>query len=233
MKAIIYLRVSTQKQGQSGLGIEAQRDMCQQYVYSQNGEIICEYSDTESGKNRERKGLWDAINHCKDTGATLVVAKLDRLARDVEFTFKIINTGVNIHFCDMPMVNTMILGVFASVAQYERELISSRTKAALTAKKQRGEKWGNGGANIEKAQAVSAEKRIQRAKDNPENIFFKNYILMFEERNSKLEVGCDQSLYDKLASELNAIGKKTLTGLDYNKTRCRALVYKMKQRYRI
>lgn len=140
-KYISYLRVSTQKQGAGGLGISAQRSMCEQFVRGKGGEIVREFLDVESGKSRTRAELWRAIEYAKSEGVPLVIAKLDRLARDVEFTFKVMNTGIEIHFCDMPVVNTMILGVFASVAQYERELISARTKAALRAKVERGETW--------------------------------------------------------------------------------------------
>lgn len=135
---ISYLRVSTQKQGAEGLGISAQRSMCEQFARSNGGEIVKEFIDVESGKSRTRAELWQAIEYAKANNVPLVIAKLDRLARDVEFTFKVLNLGVEIHFCDMPVVNTMILGVFASVAQYERELISTRTKAALQAKVDRG-----------------------------------------------------------------------------------------------
>lgn len=137
-----YLRVSTQKQGHSGLGIDAQRNMCATFIQNNNGINEQEFVDIESGTHRDRKGLWQAIDYCKANGTGLVIAKLDRLARDVEFTFKIINTGIDIHFCDMPVVNSMILGVFASVAQYERELISDRTKKALAVKKAQGAKLG-------------------------------------------------------------------------------------------
>ena len=138
---ISYLRVSTQKQGAEGLGISAQRAMCEQFVRSKGGEIVKEFLDVESGKSRTRAELWRAIEYAKANNVPLVIAKLDRLARDVEFTFKVMNTGIEIHFTDMPVVNTMILGVFASVAQYERELISARTKAAFAAKAARGETW--------------------------------------------------------------------------------------------
>ena len=138
----VYLRVSTQRQGSSGLGIEAQRKMCDDFIKSHDGSKIKEFSDVESGTHRERKGLWDAIEFCKKNNVALVIAKLDRLARDIEFTFKVINTGIEIHFTDMPVVNSMILGVFATVAQYERELTSDRTTKALEAKKARGEALG-------------------------------------------------------------------------------------------
>lgn len=141
-KYVTYLRVSTTKQGASGLGIEAQRKICGDFIAHNNGESMGEFVDVESGTHRDRKGLLDAINYCKQNGCALVIAKLDRLARDVEFCFKVVNTGIEIHFCDMPTINTLLLGVFAAVAQYERELTSSRTKAALGAKKARGEKVG-------------------------------------------------------------------------------------------
>ena len=137
-----YLRVSTQRQGAQGLGISAQRDMCERFIKQNNGKNVQEFMDVESGTHRDRKGLWDAIDFCMKNDCSLVIAKLDRLARDVEFTFKVINTGIDIHFTDMPVVNSMILGVFAAVAQYEREMVSTRTKQALSAKKARGEALG-------------------------------------------------------------------------------------------
>ena len=139
---VTYLRVSTQRQGAQGLGISAQRAMCDNFIKQNNGEHVQEFMDVESGTHRDRKGLWDAIDYCKKNNCSLVIAKLDRLARDVEFTFKVLNTGIDIHFTDMPVVNSMILGVFAAVAQYEREMVSTRTKQALNAKKARGEKTG-------------------------------------------------------------------------------------------
>ena len=130
-----YLRVSTQRQGAQGLGIAAQRRMCENFIKQNKGKQVQEFMDVESGTHRDRKGLWQAIDYCKENGCSLVIAKLDRLARDVEFTFKVLNTGIDIHFTDMPVVNSMILGVFAAVAQYEREMVSTRTKQALADRK--------------------------------------------------------------------------------------------------
>ena len=152
-KFVIYLRVSTNKQGASGLGLDAQRKMCADFIEKNNGEKAEEFIDVESGTHRDRKGLWLAIDYCKRNGTSLVIAKLDRLARDVEFTFRVINSGIQIHFCDMPVVNTMILGVFAAVAQYERELCSSRTKAALEQKKAAGAKLGAASDKYRKTRA--------------------------------------------------------------------------------
>lgn len=135
-KFATYIRVSTRKQGSSGLGLAAQQSMCDEYVSRHGGIILERFQDVESGTHRDRPGLWAAIDYCKAHSTlydqcTLVIAKLDRLARDVEFTFRIVNTGIQIVFVDMPQMNTLLLGVFASVAQYERELCSNRTKSAL------------------------------------------------------------------------------------------------------
>lgn len=137
-----YLRVSTQRQGRSGLGLDAQRKMCADFVMAQGGVVDKEFVDVESGTHRNRKGLQDAISYCKKNDCPLVIAKLDRLARDVEFCFRVVNTGIQIHFTDMPVINSLLLGVFAAVAQYERELTSDRTRKALAVKKQQGCKLG-------------------------------------------------------------------------------------------
>ena len=155
---IAYYRVSTARQGASGLGLEAQRKMCVDFARSKGGEIVKEFTDIESGKSRSRQALWDAIDYAKANEVGLIIAKLDRLARDVEFTFKVMNLGIEIHFTDMPVVNTMILGVFASVAQYERELISARTKAAFAAKAARGETWIR---NTDNSVAVAASAKAR------------------------------------------------------------------------
>lgn len=100
---------------------------------------VREFQETESGRKNQRPILMDAVEYCKATGATLVVAKLDRLARDVAFMFAIQNSGINIQALDVPELNTLTIGIFATMAQYEAELISKRTKAALDAKRQRGD----------------------------------------------------------------------------------------------
>ena len=162
-KFAVYLRVSTTKQGARGLGIDAQRKMCNDFIEHNEGICVKEFLDVESGTHRNRKGLLSAIEYCKANDCALVVAKLDRLARDVEFCFKVVNTGIEIHFTDMPTINTLLLGVFASVAQYERELISSRTKAALDAKKRRGEKLG--AASDKWQETVSAKSDLVKAQE--------------------------------------------------------------------
>lgn len=156
----VYLRVSTQRQGAQGLGISAQRNMCENFIKQNKGKQVKEFMDVESGTHRDRKGLWQAIDYCKNNGCSLVIAKLDRLARDVEFTFKVINTGIDIHFTDMPVVNSMVLGVFAAVAQYEREMCSLRTKQALAVKKAKGCKLGGASDKYKLAISQKSDEEI-------------------------------------------------------------------------
>lgn len=162
-----YIRVSTQRQGKSGLGLDAQRKMCVDFITANNGIQATEFVDVESGTHRDRKGLQQAIMYCKQNDCALVIAKLDRLARDVEFCFKVVNTGIEIHFTDMPVMNSLLLGVFASVAQYERELTSDRTKKALAVKKAQGARLGASNEkyrlNYElKSETIKKEEQMKR-----------------------------------------------------------------------
>jgi len=138
-----YLRVSTLRQGKSGLGIEAQREAVSRFVRERGGKIIApEYVEVESGKHNDRPELAKAIKRCRLTGATLVVAKLDRLSRNAAFLMTLRDSGVNFVAADLPEANTMTVGVMAVVAQHEREAISARTKAALAAARARGKVLG-------------------------------------------------------------------------------------------
>lgn len=159
-----YLRVSTQKQGQTQLGLSSQRSMCEGFIKEHNGEHAKEFLDIESGTHRDRKGLWDAIEFCNKNHCPLVIATLSRLARDVEFCFKVINTGIEIHFVDMPTINTLLLGVFAAVAQYERELTSDRTKKALAVKKAQGARLG--AANLKYQYKMSQKTEEEKRETN-------------------------------------------------------------------
>lgn len=229
-KYSIYVRVSTQRQYDSHLGIEAQTKTCKDYIESVNGEVDKIFSDAESGTSRTRKGLWDAIAHCKETGETLVFAKLDRLARDVEFTFQVKNTGINIYFCDMPVCNTMVLGCFAAVAEYERELISGRTKVALQAKKERGVKLGRpkGCEASDNAINASRESRKAKAKDNPNNLAFMRYLSLYERDNGTIDRHTDLTDF---VNNLNALQYKTATGMDFDVNRARQMIYRVRQHY--
>ena len=169
---VAYLRVSTQRQGYSGLGLEAQREIIQNYL----GETkpIFEYVEVESGRKTDkgRPKLREALSQCRTYGAKLIVAKLDRLARNVSFLSALLESDVEIVFCDFPQANKMVLHILASISQYEAELISTRTKQALAAKKARGCKLGNPEHLLGKHEAAIAksnETNRKKAADNPNN----------------------------------------------------------------
>src|SRR5262245_21085937 len=145
IKFVAYLRVSTDRQGKSGLGLEAQREAVQRFIQARGGVIVArEYVEVESGKRNDRPKLAQALKQCRLTGATLVVAKLDRLSRNAAFLLTLRDSGVDFVAADLPEANTMTVGVMAIVAQHEREAISARTKAALAAARARGIKLGRG-----------------------------------------------------------------------------------------
>lgn len=132
-KYIAYYRVSTRKQG---LGLEAQRSTVEAYINNmQDANLIAEYSEKESGKDNNRVQLNEAIAQCKKDNSTLIIAKLDRLSRNVSFIFALRDANVDFICCDLPEFNSLTLAIFAGLAQQERELISSRTKAALAEKR--------------------------------------------------------------------------------------------------
>ncbi len=165
-KYVAYYRVSTDKQGRSGLGLEAQRACVVSRVHL--GHLIGEYTEVVSGRARrtKRPELAKAIEHAKKEGATLIVAKLDRMARSVSFLFDLRESGVKVEACDQPEFNTLTLGIFATMAQYEAELISERTAAAMEAKRQREGEWRVGGFS-EEARQRSMEIRQATAAENP------------------------------------------------------------------
>lgn len=140
---VSYLRVSTRAQGQSGLGLEAQRGAVALYVSTTGGELLNEYIEIESGKNNDRQQLRAAIAYARRCKARLLVAKLDRLARSVAFTATLMESGVDFLACDNPHANSFTIHILAAVAQYEREMISKRTKEALASAKARGVQLGS------------------------------------------------------------------------------------------
>ncbi len=144
---IAYYRVSTKKQGKSGLGLEAQKTAVLNFVRSRNSEVIESFTEVESGKNPDRPVLKLAIELCKKENAKLLVAKLDRLSRNAKFLFmlkeELESAGIGFTIADMPEANTLVLGFMASLAQYEAELISKRTKEGLAEAKRKGRKLGN------------------------------------------------------------------------------------------
>ena len=170
MTYVAYLRQSTKKQEASGLGIEAQREIIHNFL---SPEIpIAEFVETESGRHNDRPKLSEALALCRKTGSTLIVAKLDRLSRNVAFVSKLLESDVEIKFCDFPEANKLVLHIIASIAEYEAQLISSRTKQSLAAKKARGAALGkpeNLTNNLDKAISNSRKTNMKKARENSNN----------------------------------------------------------------
>ena len=143
MKNILYYRVSTQEHGRSGLGLEAQRHTVENYGAYRGCEVLAEYQEIESGKRDDRPELAKALHHAKATGATLVIAKLDRLSRNVAFLATLQDSNVKFIAADNPDANELTIHIMAAMAQAERKAISTRTREALQAAKRRGQKLGN------------------------------------------------------------------------------------------
>ena len=143
MRTINYYRVSTAKQGRSGLGLDAQRTAIEAFCASRSCEPLGEYKEAESGKRDDRPELVKALHHAKVTGATLIIAKLDRLSRNMAFLATLQDAGTKFIAADMPEANELTIHIMAAMAQAERKAISKRTKEALAEAKARGQKLGN------------------------------------------------------------------------------------------
>lgn len=172
-KFVAYYRVSTQRQGASGLGLEAQQEAIRVYLNGGHWKMVHQFTEIESGKRNDRPALTQALSLCRVHGATLIIAKLDRLSRNVAFISNLMEAGVDFIAVDFPQASKLTIHILAAVAEYEVAMISARTKAALAAAKVRGVKLGGDHGNIAgesaKGRAASAVKRSatanKRAKD--------------------------------------------------------------------
>ncbi|MDB5593730.1 MAG: Resolvase domain protein [Hyphomicrobiales bacterium] len=164
-KFVTYYRVSTARQGASGLGLEAQRKAVADFLNGGKWTVVAEFTEIESGKNDDRAELANAIAACKAYGAKLCIAKLDRLSRDAHFLLGLEKAGTDFVCADMPKANSLTVGIMAMVAQEERRMISARTKAALAAAKARGTKLGGyrGVSPTPEHRAAAADARTSRA----------------------------------------------------------------------
>jgi DNA invertase Pin-like site-specific DNA recombinase len=214
---IAYYRVSTEQQGRSGLGLEAQESAVQSYARQIGGRIVASYTEVESGKRSDRPELAKALAHARRSKATLTVAKLDRLSRNVAFLSRVLESGCDFAAADMPSANKFMLHVMAAVAEHEAKAISDRTKAALGAAKARGALLGSArpghwkgresarAAGLEKARTVAAKVKREQATAAYTDLAPTVTALASE----------GQSLRD-IAAKLNAEGHTTRRGRPWN-----------------
>lgn len=207
MKIVTYIRVSTDKQGRSGLGLDAQRAAIGAYAKTAEAVTVAEFQEVESGRNNARPELEKALRMARVMGAKLVIAKLDRLSRNAAFLLKLQESNVDFVACDMPDANALTVGIMAVIAQAESQMISDRTKAAMQAAKARGQRFGNpnGAAPLRRAgKGNSATCEAQRAAALTRAHDLADVLADLEDRGF--------STLQAQADELNKRGIKTARG---------------------
>lgn len=198
---IAYYRVSTARQGASGLGLDAQRSATAQFVMSSGGNLVSEHTEVESGRLNNRPELDAAVEVCRKTGATLLIAKLDRLARNVAFIANLLESGVKFVAVDMPNADRFMLHVYAAMAEEEGRRISERTKLALASAKARGVELGRNGK-------VLAQRHQREARA------FANSI----ESTLRTLIEVEGASFRVAASRLNEMGISTARGGNWHPT---------------
>jgi len=208
---VSYIRVSTGKQERSGLGLEAQRAAVETFINGGRSSLIEEFVETESGRRDDRPALQRALASCRLHNAILLIAKLDRLSRDAAFLLNLQKAGVKFVACDMPEADNFTVGIFALLAQKERELISSRTREALAAAKRRGLKLGGNRGNLPAVARQGALASAQ-ARSNRAQAWADDRIPIIE-----AHVRAGRSL-SAIAADLNARGIPTARGGSWRPT---------------
>ena len=220
MNYVIYRRVSTQRQGRSGLGLEAQQETIDRFITENRGTIIATYTEVESGTNDHRPELLKALGHTKRSRAILLVAKLDRLSRSLAFTSSLMESGVEFVCCDFPQANRLTIHILAAVAEYEAKLISNRTKDAMAAAKRRGAvfgsarpgHWDGKEESRRKGHELGRERAAKKNKQLADAIYNDILPFMVELRESK------GYTLQQIADHLNNTGQSTRNNASW--TRC-------------
>jgi DNA invertase Pin-like site-specific DNA recombinase len=217
-KIIAYYRVSTKRQGESGLGLDGQKTAVQNYAANVSGKIIASYTEVESGKNNERPQLAAAIAHAKRIKGRLVIAKLDRLARNMAFIANLMESAIDFVACDNQHANRLTIHILAAVAEDEARRISERTKAALAAAKAKGTllgthrpgHWTGTTEQHRKAAAIARKAAAIAHRNAAEPLYseIRPIIASMKENGSTLQA---------IADRLNADGHTTLRGMPWNK----------------
>jgi DNA invertase Pin-like site-specific DNA recombinase len=187
-KYCAYYRVSTTRQGHSGLGLEAQRGSVEHYIRTHGGTIEQDFIEVESGKRNQRPKLIEAIEYCRRHKATLLIAKLDRLSRNLHFITGLMEAKIDFVACDNPHATKMMIQMLAVFAEHEREMISERTKQALRAAKARGVKLGANGQNLarkNKTRAIEFARKLEPVIQDIQNSGHKTYQAIADELNKR------------------------------------------------
>ena len=204
---ISYLRVSTDKQGRSGLGVEAQRQAVEDFLNGGSWKLLDEFVEVESGKRSDRPELTKALAACRKRKATLVIARLDRLGRNVHFISGLMQSGVPFLVCDRPNAKPFELHIYAALAEEETRAISARTKAALAEARKRGVRLGNQ-KNLDEAARLGTAANRQRARQWADNIM--PVIAQIQ--------AAGITTLEGIARELNARNVKASRGGEWNRT---------------
>ncbi len=212
-KYVGYIRTST---GRQILGLEEQKSRINQFIESTSGTLVEIISEQETGKNNNREKLNVALNLCVKFGYTLLFTKLDRLSREVEFLFTLRNKGIKLRCIDLPELNTLTLGIFGSVAQWERELISNRTKRGLRELAKTRRLGTPSNLTIE-AKKKGIESIIRNRIDNENWKLAKTFIEHFQMKNGYTSLS-------EISRELNLNGYKTRRGCDFSPEIVRRLI---------
>jgi DNA invertase Pin-like site-specific DNA recombinase len=201
MKYIAYYRVSTKKQGRSGLSLEAQRETVLTYIRHNGNQVIGEFTEVESGKNDKRPELLKAIRMTKENDGTLVIAKLDRLSRNMTFISQLMDSKVKFVCCDMPEASELTVHIFAAIAQWERKRISERIKDALDAKRLREPDWKPGTPNLtDEGRQKSYSTIRSKAREDSDIRKAYHYIKLLRQ---------DGMSFERIATRLNSEGYST------------------------
>ena len=214
MDYILYLRASTQRQGQSGLGLEGQRLIAHRFL-QQGDRILNEYIEVESGRKNDRPEMAKAILAVRQSGATLLVAEMSRLARSVYFTSKLMEEKVRFRACDLPHADEFTINIMASVAQKAAKDISDNTKRGLAAKKARGFQLGNPQNFTQASRLLGSETVRRNAQENTANKQARRLATLMRENGYTLET---------IAQELNTNGYVTRRGKQFFKNTVRLLL---------
>lgn len=243
-KFISWRRVSTQRQGRSQLGLEAQKSIIDYFVNAEDGELIADFCEVYTGKDLAGcTELRKAIAKCKETGATLIIAKSDRFRNTLEALQILEEVGEDkLMFCDLPHTDKFTLTLFFAIAEREALIVSIRTRDALRAKKARNEQtggtrelWGSKNGNKDRQTAImhavecSMKSRKAAARTNENNRLFWEFITDWQRINGKIT---SDTNFTPIVDELNRRGKKTATGLTFTNSRARSMYRNTKELFR-